>query len=224
MTGFTKQSFAVLGALAENNNRDWYEANKAEIKRAARVPFAGMLEVTTALLAGSRYPLIGGEKTMFRQHRDVRFSKDKTPYKPTVSGLLTPDGTKAEMGGVVYAQIDPAGGMMAAGFYQLATAELNKVRDRMIADAGTFGDLVEALQDKGYPLSRDNSLKTMPRGMKQHEDHPLADLLKLKGYTVSKPQPQDVWISGDIVEELVHLAEAMGPLNAWIRAALTYGD
>ena len=222
MAGFTPQAFQILEQLEQNNTRDWYEENKAALKSQVRAPFAGMLGVVTMLLEGSRYPLTGSDKTMFRQNRDVRFSKDKTLYKSNVSGVLTTSGTKKEMGSVVYAQVGPRGGLVAGGFYQLATLELNKVRDRMIADADRFTEIVEALEDKGYPLSAQNTLKTMPRGFKQHEDHPLADFLKLKGYTVRSDEAPEVWLSGDIVERLVALAEIIGPMNAWVRDALTY--
>ncbi|MGB5865034.1 MAG: DUF2461 domain-containing protein [Sulfitobacter sp.] len=222
MAGFTPQSFQLLDQLARNNTRDWYEDHKDTLKKEVREPFAGMLGVATMLLEGSRYPLIGNEKTMFRQNRDVRFSKDKTLYKTNVSGMLTPSGTKSEMGGVVYAQIGRESGMLAAGFYQLGTADLNKVRDRMINDADTFGSLINDLDAMGYPLERDNALKTIPRGFKPHQDHPLADYLRLKSYTVRRYEPQDAWINGDIVERIVALAEIVGPLNSWIRNALTF--
>ena len=222
MAGFTPQSFDLLAQLEANNTRDWYEANKAQLKEHVRTPFAGMLGIAGMLLEGSRYPMQGSDKTMFRQNRDVRFSKDKTLYKTNVSGMLTLDGIKQEMGGVVYAQIGPRGGLLAGGYYQLPTADLNKVRDRMIADADRFGALVEALAAKNYPLGRENTLKTMPRGFKQHEEHPLAEYLKLKGFTVRRDQAPDVWLSGGIVERLVELTEAIGPLNAWVRDALTY--
>lgn len=222
MTGFTPQSFACLAELEQNNTRDWYEENKERLKQEVRVPFAGMLGVATMLLEGSSYPVMGGEKTMFRQNRDVRFSKDKTLYKTNVSGLLTPTGTKKEMGGVVYAQIGPRGGLIAGGFYQLATADLSKVRDRMVRDAARFEDIIRQLEANGYPLEAGNTLKTMPRGFTQHEDHPLADFLKLKAYTLRSDAPKQDWLSGDIVERIVALAEIIGPLNAWVRNAMTY--
>ena len=222
MTGFSNASFDTLGQLEANNTREWYEENKEALKVHVRLPFAGMLRIASMLLEGSRYPLQGSDKTMFRQNRDVRFSKDKTLYKTNVSGMLTRDGTKQEMGGVVYAQIGPRGGLLAGGYYQLSTQDLNKVRDRMTADTDRFEELTSALAAKGYPLEQDNSLKTMPRGFKQHEDHALADHLKLKGYTVRREQPPEVWLSGDIVERMVELAEAIGPLNAWVRDALTF--
>lgn len=222
MAGFTPKTFQILSTLEANNTREWYEENKEHLKEHARAPFAGMLGVATVLLDGSRYPLIGNDKTMFRQNRDVRFSKDKTLYKNNVSGLLSKSGTKKDMDGVAYAQVGPRGGLIAGGFYQLPTADLNKVRDRMIVDADRFCEIAQTLEDKGLRLSRENTLKTMPRGFKQHEDHTLAEFLKLKAFTVLTQQPKEVWISGDIVERLVALAEAIGPLNAWVRDALTY--
>lgn len=220
MAGFTEASFALLAELEANNNKAWYEENKEKLKEQARDPFAGMLGVVSMLLEGSRYPMMGSDKTMFRQYRDVRFSKDKTPYKATVSGMITPNGSKGEGGGVVYAQIGPRGGMLAAGHYQLATAELNSVRDCIVADPVGFAEMVEALEAKGYPLSRDNSLKTMPRGFQQHADATFADFLRLKNYVTRVEQPKDAWLNGDIVEKMVHLAEAIGPLNAWVREAM----
>ena len=221
MAGFTPQTFKILAQLEQNNTRDWYEEHKGALKTHVREPFAGLLAVATMLLEGSRYSVRGSDKTMFRQNRDVRFSKDKTLYKTNVSGLLTPTGTKKEMGGVVYAQVGPRGGLIAGGFYQLPTADLNKVRDRMIADSDRFSALADDLAAKGYTLERVNSLKTMPRGFKEQEAHPLADYLKLKGYTVRSEEPPEIWMTGDIVERLVSLAEVIGPMNAWVRDALT---
>jgi uncharacterized protein (TIGR02453 family) len=105
MTGFTSDTFAVLDELQRNNTKEWYDANKVRLNASARAPFAAMLEVVSALLDGSRYPMRGSAKTMFRQNRDVRFSKDKTLYKTNVSGMITPSGTKGEKEGVVYAQV-----------------------------------------------------------------------------------------------------------------------
>ena len=220
MAGFFQASFDMLAALEANNNKAWYDEHKADLKTLVRDPFAGMLGVASALLEGSRYPVIGSEKTMFRQNRDIRFSKDKTPYKTTVSGMLTPSGTKGEMGGVVYAQIGPTEGFLAAGHYQIPTAALNRVRDRIVETPEAFAAMVDALEAKGYALSRENSLKTMPRGFQRHADAPYAEFLRLKNYVTSAPQPKAVWLNGDIVERIVHLAEAIGPLNAWVREAM----
>ena len=95
MTLISDTSFSLLAELAENNRKDWYDANKGDLKTHCLTPFAEMLEHISNRLVDSPYPLEGSAKTMFRMYRDVRFSKDKTPYKSTVSGMLTPSGAKA---------------------------------------------------------------------------------------------------------------------------------
>lgn len=220
MSGFTNETFEVLAELEQNNNKAWYDANKDRLNTVARAPFAGMLGIVTALLEGSSTPMQGSAKSMFRQYRDVRFSKDKTPYKATVSGLLTASGDKKDGGGVVYAQIEPGGGFVGAGFHNLPTAELSLIRDRIIAEPEVFAEIRSGLEAKGLPLKFDNTLSSMPRGYAQHADHPQADALKLKSFLVSEEQHKSVWISGDIVERMVAVSEAVGPLLRFGRGAL----
>ncbi len=220
MTGFSDQTFEVLQALSDNNSKEWYDANRDRLQTHARAPFEAMLRTVSMLLEGSKYPMSGSKKTMFRQNRDVRFSKDKTLYKTTVSGMITPSGTKTEMGGVVYAQVGPKGGWMAAGFYKLSTSDLGLMRDAIIADPDAFARIRDGLTAKGWPLRFENTLRTMPRGYAQHENHSQADALRLKSYVVSADQPKAVWTSGDIVEKMVELAETIGPLLAFGRDAL----
>jgi uncharacterized protein (DUF2461 family) len=109
---------------------------------------------------------------------------------------------------------------MAAGFYQLPTTGLGAIRDRILARPDEFSGIRAALDKKGLPLMFDNTLKTMPRGYAQHEDHPQADALKLKSFVVSQDQPRETWTSGDIVERMVAMAEAAGPLITFGREAL----
>ena len=122
MTLISKTSFDLLDQLARNNTKDWYDAHKADIKTHCLAPFREMLEHVSNRPLDSDRPLEGSAKTMFRMHRDGRFSKDKTPYKSSVSGVLTPSGTKAEMAGMVYVEMNASGGWVAGGFYKLPTA------------------------------------------------------------------------------------------------------
>ena len=78
MTGFSTESFAFLRELGENNNRDWFNENKAQFTAHLEQPFADLLEALSNRLSDARRPLSGGKSTMFRMNRDVRFSKDKT--------------------------------------------------------------------------------------------------------------------------------------------------
>jgi uncharacterized protein (TIGR02453 family) len=92
---FTPRSFELLEELAANNEKTWYDEHRDELQTYLRKPFAVVLELATDRLAETAVPFVGGAKTMFRQHRDIRFSKDKSPYSTHISGLLMPSGTKA---------------------------------------------------------------------------------------------------------------------------------
>ncbi|MDW4500450.1 DUF2461 domain-containing protein [Sulfitobacter sp. D35] len=220
MAQFSETSFEILGALAQNNSKEWYDANRARLQEDARAPFADLLERVTLRLEGSRYPLIGSAKTMFRQNRDIRFSKDKTPYKTTVSGMLTRSGTKFDTGGLVYAQIDVEGGMIAAGFYKLAGPELGAMREAILRDAERFARIRSDLEARGLALGTEDRLKSMPRGYADKADHPQADALRLKSFILREDVPKPAWISGEIVERLAAFVETVGPLLDFGRDAI----
>ncbi len=98
----SKTSFSLLAELAENNTKSWYDARKDFIKAHCLTPFGEMLEHVSNRLVDSAYPLEGSAKSMLRMYRNVRFSKNKTPYKTNVSGMLTPDGSKGDGAGMVF--------------------------------------------------------------------------------------------------------------------------
>ena len=135
---------------------------------------------------------------MFRMHRDVRFSKDKTPYKTSISGLLTPDGTKAEAHGLGYIELGRGGGFAGFGRHSLSAGELGPIRDRIIAETDTFTRILSDLQAHGLGLMRDKSLKSMPRGYAEHDGHPHADEIRLTSMIVKLDLPKSVWIDGSV--------------------------
>ncbi|MEL6549636.1 MAG: DUF2461 domain-containing protein [Pseudomonadota bacterium] len=215
-----KAAFDLLAGLEAHNSKDWYDANKADFEAALRVPFAGILEAVTARLEGSISPLIGSKKTMFRQNRDVRFSKDKSPYKTSVSGLLTPTGTKSEMAGILYLHLDTSGGFMATGFYQFPTAKLGLIRDRIVGDPKRFQSMLDSLAAHDLALDMSTSLTRMPKGYADYEDHPHAAYVKLKNFLVMQALTKSAWTSGAVVDEASHLALASADFLGFCATAL----
>jgi uncharacterized protein (TIGR02453 family) len=157
-------AFAFLENLAANNDREWFNANKKTFATELERPFVHLLETLSARLTDASRPLSGGKATVFRMNRDVRFSDDKRPYKTNLSGLLTPSGTKKELGGIVYLHLDAQGGFAAAGLYNLTPAQLGPIRDTMIADAKGFAE-VKAAQRLSIPSS------TIFHGPKTRKSH-----------------------------------------------------
>lgn len=216
---FDARSFAFLESLAANNARDWFTANKGVFTTRLEGPFIHLLETLGNRLADAPRPLSGGKATMFRMNRDVRFSADKRPYKTSLSGLLTPSGTKAEAGGLVYVQIDATGGFAAAGHYGLSPSELGPMREAMIARAGEFAAIKAGLAQAGRELDRSDSLTAMPKGFAEHAAHPHAAEIRLKSLILRKALGRELWLSGEVVEKVERLARDAMPLLAFAGAA-----
>lgn len=216
---FTPKSFALLEDLMANNEKAWYDQHRDDFEAYLRQPFSRVLELATEGLAGTSVPLAGGSKTMFRQNRDIRFSKDKSPYNTHISGLLTPSGTKTEKEGVVYVHLDSSGGFVACGFYQLKAAELTPLRDRIIEEPATFSRVLNDLKTAGLSLSDEDALKTMPRGYGDYEEHLHADYLKLKSFMVKVELGRGAWLDGDIVDCIVEYAKNCASLLEFGRLA-----
>lgn len=209
---FTEKSFSLLQELSENNNRDWYKDHRSEIETFLREPFAAVLHQVSTRLEGTELPFRGGPETMFRMNRDVRFSKDKRPYRESIAALLTPSGTKAEADGVVYAEFNNQGGWAGGGFYKLPTKQLNVIRDHIVAFPGFWLETVEAVRERGSDLFEEDRLKGMPRGYEQHADTQIAPWLKLKSYLVRSDLPKSAWLDGSIAERLADVVHACDPL------------
>ncbi len=216
--GFTEKSFAVLGELAQNNDKDWFHAHKDEFETYVEAPFLGLLAALSDRLSGADVPLRGGRTTMFRMNRDVRFSEDKSPYKTAISAVLTPSGTKAEGGGLLYVHVDRTGGFAGTGWYRMSPAALGPFRDAMVEDADRFDAVQAALCEAGRELSPDDSLTAMPRGYSDHHDHRHAQAMRLKSLLVSEDLPKTAFVSGDAEARIAAMALDAMPLLAWGRS------
>lgn len=217
---FTLNTFALLQGLERNSNRDWYSANKDAIKASCTVPFSAMLEQVTNRLIGEPLQLMGGPETTFRMNRDVRFSKDKSPYKTSVSGMLTRSGTRADMAGMSFIQLDAQGGFAAGGFYRLPTPELAKIRQRILDNADEFSEILTALEESGNALSDMDQLTRMPKGFTQHDGHIHADHIKRKGFVVRRTFAPSDWLDGDITAKVSDLVREATPLIQFGMTAL----
>ena len=199
----SKKSFALFAELEANNNKAWFDKHRDDIHEYAVVPVASTLEAATKALASTNVPMIGGANTLSRINRDIRFAKNKAPYKTSVSGLMTPDGSKCGDEGVVYLQIDQHGGHMSAGYYNVEPVVLKRIRDKIVERPEEFRKVIEELDEAGFELIRENPLTGMPRGYSQYAKEWFADSLKLKSFLVRTRISDQIWIEGTIVPHLV---------------------
>lgn len=216
---FTERAFQLLADLKADNTKAWFDAHRDAVKRELQLPFERVLEAVTDGLSGSDLPLRGGRQTLFRMNRDVRFSRDKSPYSTHLSGVLTPTGTKGEGGGLVYLQLDLDGGFLAAGAYKLDPKGLGPIRDAIVADPDRFRDLLAGLRAAGLALSEEMTLRSMPNGYKAHAEAWYAPQLKLQSFITRQALARSDWTSGAVIDRTIRFATACASLNRFVATA-----
>ena len=141
-TGFGAGLIPFFAELAENQSRDWFLANRPRYDRDVHVPLESLVTSLSLALAARDIPLHGSPKaSIFRINRDVRFSRDKTPYKTHASAVLTRTGDKHSQG-LLYVHAGLGRSFMAAGFHALEPDQLAAMRDAMRARPVAWREIV----------------------------------------------------------------------------------
>ena len=214
-----KTTLEFLAKLARNNNRTWFQKNRA-LYEAAR---DNILEVTRFLIgeiAKFDGSIIGVEEKdcLFRIFRDARFSKDKSPYK-TNFGAFIKSGGRSTAGAGYYFHVEPGNSMTAGGIYMPPAPELLAIR-RAIAKAPAPFEKI--LLDKKFSRRfgglSDERLKTAPKGFPK--DHPAIEHLKWKHYIVFRNYPDRDVLSPRFLDRCLEDFFLMAPLNEYLNRAI----
>lgn len=176
---FTAQTFDFLRDLVQNNNREWFQANRSRYD-AAKSELCGVVErVLTGLSPVEPLANTAVKDCIFRINRDIRFSKDKAPYKSNLAFAIGPGGRHS--GRIdYYVQIQPGNqSFLGAGMWQPTPANLAKFRQEVDYNVDELKNIIEADEFKAYfPEIHGEMLKVMPKGYPA--DHPEIDLLRRK--------------------------------------------
>ena len=187
--------------LELDNSKRYFEANRRVYEEAVKAPMV-------ALLASLEDEV--GPSKVFRANRDIRFSKDKSPYKTNIAGT-------AGMGGKGgYLSLDARGLTVAAGRYELTPAQLNKYRKKVATEATgkPLAAIVAKLEKAGYGIGGE-ALKRVPAGLPQ--DHPRARLLKHKLLYIYKNFGLQPWLGSSAARKhIVKVWSDAEPLNDWL--------
>lgn len=218
----TKESLQFLDDLKKNNNREWFQDNKKRyevFKKDYHQLVSDFLDIMKPL--DPSLELLEIKDCTFRINRDIRFSKDKSPYKSHL-GVWMSAGAKGANRSGYYVHIEKGGSFIAGGFYSPDAEELKKVRKEI---AFFHDDLQEILNDKNFKkefgsldVNENNSLKSMPRGYEK--DHPAIEFLKLKSFTASQTYDISEVTKKDFVKKMSEKLIALKPLNDFINRAL----
>ncbi|MEV0945518.1 DUF2461 domain-containing protein [Rhodococcus sp. NPDC049939] len=201
-TGIPTAALDFYEDLEADNSKSFWTAHKAVYDDSVRAPMV-------ALLADLESEF--GPGKVFRPYRDVRFSKDKTPYKTHQGGFVE---TRPGVG--FYVQIDASGLFVAGGFYAHTPVQVTRFREAVDDQrrGRQLERIVKKVEGAGYEIGGDK-LKTRPRGVA--EDHPRLDLMRHKSLTASKAYLSPTWIDTARSAEEVRAAwREMRPLVEWL--------
>lgn len=216
-----------MAELAENNDRDYMRLHNKEWVAVKKdfIDFCGL--VMTELNQADPNVLVEEPKNaMYRQHRDLRFSNDKRPYKTYLSGSFSAEGRKFERAGY-FISIEPGNkSMAAAGIWQPDKDKLQRMRDNIIRhgdllrEALSTDAILEVFDGKSGVdiLEKGDMLKIAPKGIEK--DHPEIELLRYKSFAVRKKFTDEEVVSVGFLDKVMDTYDALIPfialMNSWL--------
>lgn len=207
-------SLQFLSDLAANNNRVWFQANKPRYEATLE----NMKQFMQAVEAGLNETDHIEEATLFRIYRDVRFSKDKLPYKDNF-GMGFKRATKRLRGGY-YLQIGPGVSFAGGGFWAPNAQDLKRIRDEFAVDDQPIRQIMaDATFQDYFGALRGDEVKTAPRGYEK--DHPAVDLIRKKNFFVHRDFSDAEVTGGNFLREVKKTFEAMRPYFDYMSMVLT---
>ena len=222
-SGFPASGLSFFRGLAENNDRDWFEAHRQtwdeEVVPAMLEWCGALVERVRDVMPGLVFvPRPGG--SVYRLYRDIRFSRDKRPYKTHVAALLWEGEEKHDSPGL-YLHVSPEEVIFGGGIYLFEDARLDRFR-KVLHDAKTaerLDDALAAAKKGGLKPEIADKLQRAPRGF--DPEGPRAEQSKWKGLTVGKRSRPAAWLhSSEALDRSEAVARAYAPLHQWLRNEL----
>jgi uncharacterized protein (TIGR02453 family) len=211
-----------LKDLKKNNNKPWFDANRKQYE-AAKADFAAFVQslIDAHGKKDTSIAHLQAKDCMFRINRDVRFSKDKSPYKTNMGAFINPGGKKSNMAGY-YIHVEPGGCFAGGGMYMPMPPELSKIRQEIDYNFANFKKIVGSKKFKTVYSDLDRSaeylLSRVPKGYEA--DNAAADYLKLKSF-VAVISIKDADLTSTAFKKQVLTAfEALQPLNGFLNEAV----
>lgn len=220
--GFGEKALPFLKALEFHMNRDWFKENQGLYESELKEPMGELVEDLSARFTDAGLRLQGNRKdSLFRIHRDVRFSKDKRPYKLHVSAILSPTG-KRTTAGVFYVQVGLEGCFAGVAWYMPEPPLLETLRRAVVSRPSDYRAMTAALKKEGLALSDEDRLTRPPRGYGDVAEPDLAEAVRNKHFFVNLTLPADRATSPKLADDLFVFALKAKPLLDWGRAATGY--
>ena len=216
-TALQSSTLNFLSTLNRNNNREWFTEHKNLYLESQQNVISFLENLIDEIAKFDEEILkIDAKKSLFRIYRDVRFSKDKSPYKTNFgAGLGMGKGTKITG---YYMHIEPGKSFLAGGVYQPESSVLKEIRKEISMNGKAF---LEILEQKNFRnnfrgLSVENKLKRVPNDFEK--DDPMAEFLKLKNFIVVHPVSDESLLKENAAKDFAKIFESIKPLNDFLNA------
>ena len=215
MAVIQKSTLDFCKKLAKNNTREWFHDNKPTYKEAQENVKSFQAELLAEL---QKIDAIDKHK-MYRIYRDVRFSKDKTPYNPDFRLSFNREG--AHRRGGYYLRIAPNNSFIACGFWGPEPKDLKLIRSHIAQDAKPLRKILNAKKFKDtFGTLQGDQVKSAPKGFSK--DHPDIDLLRFKQLYVHREISNEVVMSEDFIKEIIKTYKAIHPFFDYMTEILTH--
>lgn len=217
----SKKTFDFLSLLAANNNREWFAQNKHlyEEAKSDLYPFIAKLIEKFSAIDPQYRAETEPKKALMRIYRDVRFSKNKEPYKKNYGIVFDVKGYGPNTP-AYYLHLQPGNCFFGVGFWQPETSVLKKIREEIDYNGDDFLSIIKAPQFTDiFNISDEDKLKKAPKGYEI--DHPHIDLLKLKSFVAMYTIAQSEFLKPSIVDKLTTAFANIQPFVLFLREATT---
>ncbi|MFM8840054.1 MAG: DUF2461 domain-containing protein [bacterium] len=227
--GFHKKGFQFLKELKKHNSREWFMDHKDDYELFLREPSKELIAEMEQLFIKLQLPYEATpKKSLFRINRDIRFSKNKNPYKTNIGisfpvirdASITSSTGKTEVPGA-YLHIEPNACFIAGGLYMPDSRQLKAVRERIENDWKKLHAMQQSSAfRKAFPSGLiGEKVKTMPRGF--DPEHPGREYLRMKQFIVMESIPDQLVQSADLIKELLSKAKAMAAIMMYLNEAIS---
>jgi uncharacterized protein (TIGR02453 family) len=217
METISKSTLSFLSELKKNNNREWFQKNQALYKDAKNNFESFVQEIIKGITVFE--PIIKGleaKSCIFRINRDIRFTNDKSPYKPNFGAFIVRGGKKnGDKFAGYYLHVEPGESFIAGGAYMPPSPWLSAIREKIDQEPVKFRKIIDHKDFIKYFHQLDGEkLKTPPRGYTS--DNPNIELLKFKSYLAMNSVPDKKLLSQDYYNYVLDVLKAMKPLNDFL--------
>jgi uncharacterized protein (TIGR02453 family) len=227
--GFRPAAMDFFRRLKRRNTRVWFEANRDLYEDAVRRPLQALVEEVDVRLARVAPEMIGDpRRSVFRIHRDVRFSRDKSPYKTHAACWFyhrdagRAVGGQAEGGAGFYFHLAPEGSFLGGGLWRPPRTSLMRIREALADSPSQFASIVKApgFKRRFGSLDDEDVLKRLPRGFEP--GHPAESWLRFQSFTAGRELTLRQALSPRLPDQLARDYAALLPLVRWLNRAIGY--